>query len=191
MAYSNIAIAYLHDNEFEKAHDYFDKYLVISEEIGDMIGISAALGNLAILYIKTAEYDKAEEHLLRTEKILQKLGNKELLLTAYVHLAEAKRLQMVSLEDALRYVDKAWQLAEEIDAKPGKADCHFSYAKIHAMSKHIVKAQEHIAKAEQCYREVGRFNMLRIIYRDFAEVLKNIGEKELASAYDQKAADSK
>lgn len=191
MAYSNIAIAYLYDNEYDKAHEYFQKYLQISEEIGDRVGISAALGNLAILYIKTKEYDKAEDYLLQTEKTLAELGNKELLLTAYVHLADVKRLRKQPLENALSYIDKAWQLARDIDTKPGKADCHFAYAKIYGVMKDIIKAEEHLLKAERYYMDIGRINALYVAYHDFAQILNDIGENELASKYAQKAKEIK
>ncbi|HEC77876.1 MAG TPA: tetratricopeptide repeat protein [candidate division WOR-3 bacterium] len=186
-AYSNLAIFYLNTDEYEMARKYFYKYLEIAESIGDKTSISAALGNLAILYLRIKEYDKAEQHLLRAEKIIKELGNKQLLATAYNYLAEIKRLKHERPENALEYLNLAWDLAQGTGNKAGQADCALNFAKLYAGIGKLKKAEEYMEKADELFVDLGRIRLLQDAYYNYAEILKEIGEKKLAAAYRKKA----
>ena len=187
MASSNLGKIYLIEGDHTIAQAHFQRYLEISEEIGDKVGISAALGNLAILFLRIDELDKAEEYLLKTEQILKELGNKGLLIVAYVHLAEVQFAKKGSLEKALEFAHKGWLIATEIGSKPGKADCYLIYAKIYASMQELPKAEENLQNAIKFYTDIGRKKTIVNAYQEYAQVLKNIGQTERADIYVKKA----
>ncbi len=187
MGSSNVGKIYFFRGDYKKALGYFQKYLDISENIGDRVGISAALGNLAILFLQTNELDKAEEYLLRAEKTLTEVGNKDLLTIAYTRLAEVQLAKNGPLEKALEYANKGWLIAAEVDSKPRKADCYFIYARIYASMEKIPEAEENFKKAIEYYTDIGRMTSLVDVYEEYVKLLKHIGDAERADIYSKKA----
>ena len=105
----NIGGAYQELQQYNKAIQYYQKTIEISNQINFHIGIVYANNALGSLYVKTQQYNKAIECLLTSLAIVRKMGAKPQLNETYKYLALAYR----GLND-FKKADEYFQLHTQI-----------------------------------------------------------------------------
>ncbi len=184
----NLGYLYYELKDYSKAIEFFMKDLKIAEELGDKRGTGLTRSTLGRAYLEMGELARAEEYLLQSEKLLKGIGSKNELIDNYVRLAELTLKKGVPVKQALNYVDKALKIANEIDAKVFIADCYFTYGTIFHATRDHPKAEDNLLKAIELIEELNLPKKLRRVYREYALVLEEMGNKEKAKIYFNKAS---
>ncbi len=190
-----MGIVYKELADWPKATETIHKYLAMAEVVNDKMQIGIALCFLGGLYLTMDQLDKAEDYLVKAEEVAKQIGSKETLMKIYLALAELQLKKSSNLELAWEYEEKAWEFAEVLGTKSGRANCYFVYGKILAAAGTHQKADEQFKKAVEIYSEIGRQKPLADVYVELARMLKNLTQtlpqypepKETAAEYLEKA----
>jgi tetratricopeptide (TPR) repeat protein len=176
---------YRDKGDYDKAKELYTKHLTISQELGDKRGIGSAGGRLGHVYYSKGDYDKATELYTRAITIAVEMGDKYLLMGYYhqlawirIKLALACRDNNQSIiHDALKYAQKAYTLAEELDSKEGVASAYLKYGIIYGETKEFEKADEYFTKGITIYTDSKQKKNLADACYHYAEMLMKSGNK--------------
>lgn len=109
------AFSYRDAGDYDKAEEYFNKTIIISNEIGDSSDIHNALHEIGNIYYFRQDYLKAKEYHLKALEIRERL-NLESAVYSYHDIAN-NYIMLDSLPQALEYTNKAEILAEKTNNK--------------------------------------------------------------------------
>jgi len=172
MASGNLGIVYKSLGDYARAGELFQTYYEIARDLGYKQGVGVAGLNLANLYQITGELPKAEEHLRKSEEIFREIGDKPTLTEVYASWAELKCLEGGSVQEALDYADKAFQMAQEVKSRGNLALAHWTYGNVFASSGDFAKSEEHFRKALEEFEEMKQKRSLADVCLDYARMLK-------------------
>ena len=114
---NNIASSYKTQKDMDQALSYYLKSYEIVEEIGFKYGMSIASSNIGLIYhTYRKEYDKAKEYYEKSLGIKLEIGDKFGLTSVYTNLGGLED-NLQNLPEALKYHNKALQIAEEFGNK--------------------------------------------------------------------------
>jgi tetratricopeptide (TPR) repeat protein len=114
--YNNIAIIYDQKGDYQKAVEYFQKAIEISERYGDYHTASIIKINFGDTYRKMKDYKKAEKYLLEGLEGVKKVSDKYWEATAYANLSLLYKNQGNKTK-AEEYFIRAYQLYKSIGAE--------------------------------------------------------------------------
>tara|TARA_B100000809_G_C15119072_1_gene523566 strand:- start:702 stop:1082 length:381 start_codon:yes stop_codon:yes gene_type:complete len=80
-------------NNLDTALEYYNRSLIIREEIGDKRGITNSLSNIGSIAFKTGDLELAEKNALRALKLARELGYSERVKDAALLLKQIYRKQ--------------------------------------------------------------------------------------------------
>ncbi len=180
-ALGNLGLAYNNLDEYRKAIEFHEQYLVIAREIGDRRGEGNALGNLGNAYSSLGEYRKAIEYHERALEISraieyrraegQDLGNLGL---AYYSLGEYRK--------AIEFQEQHLDIAREIGDRRGEGaalgNLGNAYSNLGEYRKAIEFYEQHRAIAREIGDRRGEGNALW----NRALALRKVGRKAEAIA---------
>lgn len=109
------AFSYRDAGDYEKAEEYFNKTITISNEIGDSSNIHYALHEIGNIYYFRHDFLIAKEYHFKALEIRERL-NLESAVYSYHDIAN-NYIMLDSLPQALEYTNKAEKLAEKINNK--------------------------------------------------------------------------
>lgn len=116
-ALTDAAVAHLQMRRFDQAQGYFERSLVIWQELGDPWGEAVALSSLGALHGELGHYETAHAHLRRSLDLRRALGDQSGVYIALANLGENHR-RMGDLDAASGRFEQALPLAEAAhDAK--------------------------------------------------------------------------
>lgn len=118
--YINIATMYFRLNNYEKAHEYYQKALEIHihSNTPDLYCVSNCTNSIGIIYLKQGKYPEAIKSFERTLKILQQIPDShesEIALT-YDNIGDAY-LSQAKYEDALNSYSKSLEIQERTEPR--------------------------------------------------------------------------
>lgn len=102
---NDLALIYWNHNQFQQAIDYYEKSLVINEQLANENGQAMLHGNLGLLYADLKKYEKSYEHWLKVVAARKYFGNKESIVESLIDCA-------VSLNSLKRYNESLDMLEE-------------------------------------------------------------------------------
>jgi class 3 adenylate cyclase/tetratricopeptide (TPR) repeat protein len=172
MASGNLGIVYKSLGDYARATELFQTYYEISRDFGFKQGVGVAGLNLATLFQITGELPKAEEHLRKSEEIFRETGDKPTLTEVYASWADLKCLDGSSVQEALDYADRAFQLAQEVKSRGNLALAHWTYGSVFASSGDFARSEEHFRKALEGFEEMKQKRSLADVCLDYALMLK-------------------
>ncbi len=178
---SNLGLVYYDIGAYDQAREVYQQSLAIFERTGNQQGIGIVNNNLGMVNLKIDELKEAEGYLLNAKEVLELIGDKSTLIHTYCLLAQVLLRQGRDFEEVIGLVDKGYKFAEEINSKPEKANCYFTYGKIYAHypdAHHSPKAKEYFLKAMQIYTELRQKKELAECYFEYACLLKNLEEQK-------------
>jgi len=114
--YNNIAIIYGSKGNYQKAVEYFQKAIEISERYGYYHGASVGKLNLGNTYRKMKDYEKAEKYILEGLEGVKKVGDKYWEATGYEYLGLLYR-DKGDKKTAKDYLTRAYDLFKSIGAE--------------------------------------------------------------------------
>jgi tetratricopeptide (TPR) repeat protein len=109
---NNISQIYDARGDYDRALEYLQRSLKISQEIGDKHGEGVTLNNISQIFQAGGDYDRALEYLQRSLKILQEIGDKSGMIPTLHNMAMIER-ERENWEGFLNLEKQAYQLAME------------------------------------------------------------------------------
>jgi len=91
--YNNKALIYKHFKEYKLSLEFFEKALLLNEEIGNKIGATSIKSNIGLTLIEMGKYDKAKKLLLEALKYSKNHKMGETTKETYLGLSEIYRSQ--------------------------------------------------------------------------------------------------
>jgi tetratricopeptide (TPR) repeat protein len=73
--YNNLGLVYAAKGEWERAIEFYQKDLEISERVGDIHGMASTWTNLGLLYLQTDQTEEARPLLARAYLIFARIGS--------------------------------------------------------------------------------------------------------------------
>ncbi|MGH9764940.1 MAG: tetratricopeptide repeat protein, partial [Blastocatellia bacterium] len=123
LALMNLALAYVHSGQNEKASENLQRALPILTEIGDKAREANALNTLGGIYDSLAEPEKAVESYRRSLKLVEE-GNNDLVRAYAFNNLGVEYSNLGDYTKALDYYNKAIPLLKDIAAKKDAAKAH-------------------------------------------------------------------
>jgi len=179
--YNSLGIFYKFIEDFERAEEYYNKGLQISEQRKDSMQISWFFINLGSLAETQANYGKALRYYQRAEPILKKFDPINLI-NCYINFGDVfSKLQHA--DSAFYYLSSAHQLATTANTPEELFHSSFHLARFLYNINYKKEAEPYIKQAEELYMNyvIGDFslddqisynNLLRIYYAENANAEK-------------------
>jgi tetratricopeptide (TPR) repeat protein len=119
--YNNIAIIYGNKGDYQKAVEYFQKAIEISERYGDYHKASMMKLNIGDTYRRMKDYEKAEKYLSEGLEGVRKVGDKYWEATGYKYLGWLY-IDKGDKKTAKDYLTRAYDLYKSIGAEGDAED---------------------------------------------------------------------
>ena len=182
----NLGLAYSNLGQVKKSIEYYQKALLISNEIGDRRGEENGLGNLGNTYSKLGQVEKAIEYYEQALVISKEIGDRRGEGIALGNLGIAYR-NLGQVEKAIEYHEQALVISKELGDRRGEGADHGNLGNVYSDLGQVEKAIEYYEQALVIAKEIGdrrgeenHLGNLGIAYR-------NLGQVEKAIEYYQKA----
>ncbi|MCM8796167.1 MAG: CHAT domain-containing protein [Candidatus Omnitrophica bacterium] len=183
-AYREIGWIYLLKGEYQKALDFINQALNLSQEIKDKLNEARALARLAIWYLDRDNNDKALELLMKSSEINRSRQHNQRHLYAlacdYFDIA----LVFTNKDDfstAKEFYAKSKELFEKLKLKHELSDCYFNLGEIYMFEKQYAHALDYYQKGLEIDRKLGNKFNLASDYNMFGELyvaMDNLKEAE-------------
>ncbi|MBE9229016.1 tetratricopeptide repeat protein [Phormidium sp. LEGE 05292] len=129
ICFNGLGNAYYSQGDYARAINFHQQHLAIATEIGDEVGIGAALGNLGATYNSLGDYALAIDFHQQSLDIARKIGDKASIGMVLGHLGNVYNFQG-NYARALDFYQQSLDIATEISDKAGlgRAVCNFGNA---------------------------------------------------------------
>ncbi len=169
----NLGNAYRHLGNARKAIGYYEKALMIAQEIGNRRGEGASLGNLGSAYRALGDVRKTIEFYEKALMIAQEIGDRGNEGIWFGNLGIAYRDQLGDVRKAIEYYEKALRIAQEIGDRQGEGKLLGNLGTTCHDLGDVRKAIEYFEKALRIAQEIGDrrsegtwLNNLGIVFKD-------------------------
>jgi len=126
-----LASLYRHQGQHAASIDYAQKSLSLREESGDLLRVAKSLGNLGLLYSSTDDFTHAAAAHREAMAIYQRLGNRELMATAWLNLGTTQHLAGERTE-ALAAYRTCLTLCQEVNLPLAEVRVLYNLAEVQA-----------------------------------------------------------
>ena len=149
-------VGYMHSliDEYDKALNYYQKSLNITEQLNDKKLIAATLDLIGRNYKYQFKYNLSVEYSLRSHKIWKELDNKEQQVLLLYNIAQDYRLNG-DYSNAIEYNTLSLELAEKIEDKNIMASALNSLATIYSNEGNYTLSLEYLHKSLTIFSELG------------------------------------
>ncbi len=163
---TGLSIAY-RPNNYDKATDYVNQSLVISEKIGYKEGIGSAYNNLGVINIYKADYPAAMEFLKKALAIRRKTNDLNAI-TATLNNIGAVFYSEGNYAEALKYYLESLRISEKIGNKKVQTDNYMNIGGVYEEMRNNSEALKYFSKCRQICEEMGDkegvvFSVIKII----------------------------
>jgi len=153
-ALNRLGTTYLYKSEYDTAIEYFQKFLKISEELGDKKEISGANFNLGSVYYIQGQYEKAIKLFEKFLQISEEIGFKQGIGMACYNLGNVY-LYKCDYDKAIELIEKYLRISEEIGYKRGICQAFSSLASVYYSKGEYEKTIELLQKDLKISEEIG------------------------------------
>ncbi len=141
-ALNNIGLLYRDIGNYPKALEYYQRGLLLAEEINSLTDISNLLNNIGIVYIDTDEKEKAAKYLTKSFKIAIKLGDSSGVASSYNNMGIIYMTQK-KYDIAFEYHKKAFELRKKLGDKFGESASLMNIGLYYQNIKQYTKAEQY------------------------------------------------
>lgn len=173
-------LGYVNNNQgnTKKGLDYYQKALVIREEIGDIKGISISLNNIGYIYKDKGDISKALYYYQKSLALRRELGNKEFIANSLNNIGLIYDNQG-DVPKALAYYHESLIIMEEIGDKYGISASYLNIGSVYRDQGDLTKSLEYQLKSLKIKEEIGdkwgialSLNNIGVIYFDLNDFKK-------------------
>lgn len=122
-ALTGIGTVYMGMKRYEEALECHQKSLKIYEKIDNKVGLSRAYNDIGLIHQEQGDYKRAMVCHQKSLEIRLELKNKHIIITSRLNIGKLYN-QMKSADEALKALQEARDLAEEVEAKPKLYQIH-------------------------------------------------------------------
>ena len=187
ISYGNLGLVYQARGELDKAIEYHEKALAISEALGRKEGMANQYGNLGLVYRTRGELDKAIEYYEKALAINEALGRKEGVAIQYGNLGLVYQTRG-ELDKATEYHEKALAISEALSLKEGVASQYGNIGNVYQTRGELDKAIEYYEKSLEIEKALGRKEGMASDYGNLGLVYQTRGELDKAKTVWEKSA---
>jgi len=153
-ALNTLGVSYHARSNYTIALEYFQKSLVIREEIGDKESIPVLLSNIGSIYETLDNYPKALEYFQKSLVIFEEIGDKNRSAGSLTNIGTVYKNQGNYLL-ALEYVKKALLIDEEFGNNRGISIHLYNIGNIYSSLGNYPRALEYFQKSLVIFEEIG------------------------------------
>nr|QNO54632.1 photosystem I assembly protein Ycf3 [Methanosarcinales archaeon ANME-1 ERB7] len=186
IARGNIGNVYQIKGELDKALDYFEKALKLSEGLGIKEVMAVQLRNIGNVNLDKGEHEKALGYYLKALKLDEELGRKKEIAADLGNIGIVYRIRG-EIEKALEYFEKALELDEKLRIKEGMTRALGNIGIIYQIKGEHEKALEYFEKALELDEELGMKQGIATELMNIGNVNFDKGELGKALEYYDKA----
>lgn len=169
--YNNIGIIHTYKGNFEKAIEFYFKYLKICEELGDKGGLADSYNNIGIIYKNKGDYDLAIDYYFKSLKIREFINDKKGMATSYGNIGILYK-NKGNYDKSLEFNIKSYKIYEELGDKKGLSISFVNIGIVYYYKGEYDKALESYFKSTIIQENLGEkkglaetFNNIGIIYK--------------------------
>ncbi|MHA1911141.1 MAG: tetratricopeptide repeat protein, partial [Candidatus Kariarchaeaceae archaeon] len=166
--FNSKGVIYRQKGELDKALNYYEKSLIIKEEIGEKRGIALSLNNIGIVYYQKGEIDQALEYYKKSLIIKEEIGEKRSIALSLNNIGVLYN-QKGELNKALEFYEKSLVIKEELGNKQEIAPLLNNIGVLYRMKGELDKALDYYGKSLVIREKLGNI-------KSIAGSLSNIGE---------------
>ncbi|MFC2097247.1 tetratricopeptide repeat protein [Bacteroidota bacterium] len=177
-ALSTMGVSYYIRSDYISALDYYQRSLIIREEISDKRGIAGIYNNYGLIYSKQGDYPKALNYYQQSLKILEEINDKVVLASALNNIGKIYKNQG-DYPNALNYYQRCFNIYEEINDKRGMAGILNNFGSIFMNQGNYPKALDYYQRSFKIREEIsdkrgmaGALNNIGLIYMNREEYSK-------------------
>lgn len=178
----NVGSVYYEMGKMDSAKVYFDKFLILTHEVGDYAGEGHALINLGGYYQKMGNEKTAIPYFEKAEKIFVELKMQPNLADTYFDLATSY-LNLKDYKKSEFYGKKSLEIANGMNSFPHKEQAHLSlknvYEKLNDTEHAYIHYKEYIAARDSTYNDKNKKEQFK------AELVYEYDKKKYADSLSQ------
>lgn len=175
-------------NEPEKAKEFVDKSLSLSQKINYKKGIANSYHLLGMIHSNLSKNDKAKEYYMFALKINKQLGDKKAMSSSYNNIGSIYYREG-NYEKALKYYLISLEIDEELNEEKGMASSYNNVGLIYWAQSNLDKAQDYFQMAVTIYAHLRDKKGLAGAYSNIGGVAYYKGKRDVAVLYFQKSYD--
>lgn len=186
---NNLAVAYMHEANYDRALDYHFQSLLIREREGNKEELSIAYNNIGAVYFKLKDFEKALEYFKRSHET--KLEAKDFydLDRCLINIGLCYN-ELNNFDEAINYLKKAFELCKDECSDDIMIEGHFALGRIYeALGQDDDSKQEYSIAYDKAVKVKNRefwaeslIGLSHLSYKkgDYETCLKHLKEAELA-----------
>ena len=152
--YNNYGFLYYQQDNIEKAINYFEKAISLSEEIGDKTVIPTALNNIGFILKQQGDIIRALEYYHKSLKLNKELNEKEEVALSLNNIGSIYFKQN-EYNKALNYYREALLLEKEAGTTKGVARLYSNIGSVYLETKRFKEALEYFSQSYKLYEELN------------------------------------
>ncbi|MEW6685697.1 MAG: adenylate/guanylate cyclase domain-containing protein [Candidatus Edwardsbacteria bacterium] len=181
-AFNNLGVISRNKGEYDKAIEFYQKFLEISEETGNKQGIGIASGNLGNVYLDKGECDKAIELYQKYLEMSEEIGDKQGIGMASGNLGVVYYNKGEN-NKAIELFQKSLKISKEINYKRGIWTASNNLGKVYFRKSEYDEAIEFYQGSLEISKEIGDKQGMGITNGNLGGVYLEIGELKRAKRY--------
>lgn len=179
--YNDIGLFYLSPiNDFEKAHHFFDKGLMLAEQIPDSMQITSLIANIGMTYLKEKDYKNALVYCEQGLELSTRLKNDIFSANITNNIAQIYEAQG-NIETAREYYLRTLEIYKKQNSVYLSGLANKSIADSYLMEEEYGKACERYLKAKLFFESSGANQELITTYSMLSDIYSK--QQNLDSAY--------
>ena len=177
--------AYESLGEYQKAIDYYQKYLELSTAIGDRSGIARSNGNLGCAYHSLGEYQKATDYNKKSLEISTAIGDQSGVARSNANLGNAYD-SVGEYQKAIDYHKKDLEISTAIGDQSGIARSHGNLGNAYHSLGEYQEAMDYHKKNLEISTAIGDLSGIARSNGNLGNAYDSLGEYQKAIDYYEK-----
>jgi tetratricopeptide (TPR) repeat protein len=184
--YEAIGNNYFQQHDYQKAHEYFERYLNESLGIKDTLGIAKANQNIGINYYFQGDYLKSLDYFLKAIDLYRDIDSKEDIADMHLRLG-AIFYHQGNYTKAIQYFNKYFEYDVDSENIRIHAEIYTNLGAIYFQQADYVKAKEYYEKGLRIDEQFEQHRGIAIGYFNLGECFLEQGDLSVAMEYFQKS----
>ncbi len=180
IAYKEAGTSYYYLGDYEKGVSFYLKYLRISENLHDSLGIAKAYNNLGMINMNTGKYKSALHYFSTSRNLKISMRDTLSLSNTYNNMGTCYRM-LGDYKRAINYLNSALEIRIDQDEIKGIAESYHQVGTVEMLRGNADLAQGYLEKALAIKQELGDIYEIALTEIKLGELFRS--QAEYAKAY--------
>lgn len=178
---NDLGTLYLRIGSYDEALDYYGQAVNIRTLLKDTIGTAAVFSKMAVIEELRANYSKALELNLQVLKLYEKIGSDKYAIATVNGNICLILINMNHLDQAIKFNNKAFAIAEELNNPQLYATTLVNYANLYRKQNELNKALTYYKEAYPIFEQLNNLNSVGVVLNNMASIYeaKNVLDSSL------------